>query len=317
MNSNAKLVLREADGKPREFNLGDTPITIGRDSSCELVLQSKYVSRRHVRIEPRDGMFVLAELGSSNPTLVNGEPVSGSRVLAAGDTVSIADVVIEVHLPHDDPNATEVFMVPQTKPPVATPREVQGELTDTERVRVRKLFGMRGTLTIMFTDVENSTQITNQLGDLRAQEFLRTHNALLREAVAKHNGLEVKGQGDGFMVVFTSARSGVRCAVEIQQKLAEYNAKDPEVPIVVRIGLNLGEVIAEDDDFFGTAVILAARIASRADGGEILISELLHNVIAPAGDFTTVRHGSARLKGFNQQHRIYRVEWKAPGAPQP
>jgi class 3 adenylate cyclase len=240
-------------------------------------------------------------------------------VLSGVDTVSIADVTIEVLLPPSDPNATEVFMVPVTLPPPQQPREVQGELTDTERVRVQKLFGMRGTLTIMFTDLENSTQITNRLGDLRAQEFLRVHNAILRESVNQHRGLEVKGQGDGFMVVFTSARMGVRCAVDIQRRLAEYNAKEPDPPIVVRIGLNLGEVIAEDDDFFGTAVILAARIASRAAGGEILISELLHNVIAPAGDFVVTKHGSARLKGFNRQHRIFLVEWAeaAPDGEQP
>jgi class 3 adenylate cyclase len=316
-STNARLILREANGAPREFTLGEGPVTIGRDAACEVVLESRYVSRRHVKIERLDGSFVLSELGSSNPTMVNGERVTGSRVLNSGDTVSIADVTIEFRLPPADPNATEVFMVPNVQPVASAPREVEGELTDTERTRVRRLFGLRGTLTIMFTDLENSTQITDRMGDTRAQEYLRTHNAILRELVKAHDGLEVKGQGDGFMVVFTSARMGVRCAVAIQQKLAEYNAASPETPIVVRIGLNLGEVIAEDDDFFGTAVILAARIASKANGGEVLVSELLNNVIAPAGEFTTVNRGLARLKGFSKQHRIFQVEWNGTNAHAP
>lgn len=311
--SNARLLLRGPSGPPREFSLSGAPVTIGRDAACELVLESRYVSRRHVRIEQQGDSFVLFELGSSNPTLVNGVPVSGSRVLESGDAIALADTVLEFRLPPADPNATEMFFAPV----VATdepPREVVGELSDTERVRVRRLFGLRGTLTIMFTDLQDSTKITTQVGDMRAQEFLRTHNSLVRELVEAHEGLEVKGQGDGFMVVFTSARVAVRCAVAIQRKLAEYNANRPELPIIVRIGLNLGEVIAEDDDFFGTAVILAARIASRAEGGEILVSEVLNNVVAPSGEFHTVSRGSARLKGFPRPQRIFVVDWAGEGA---
>ncbi len=314
-HAGARLILREASGPPREFALPPTPVTIGRDTACELVLESRYVSRRHVRIEPQNGSYVLFELGSSNPTLVNGQPVSGSRVLASGDTVSIADVTLEFRLPPADPNATEIFFAPAvTAPPPQPGREVEGELSQTERLRVRRLFGLRGTLTIMFTDLQDSTRITNQVGDMRAQEFLRTHNSIVRELIQAHEGHEVKGQGDGFMVVFTSARVAVRCAVAIQKRLAEYNAASPELPIIVRIGLNLGEVISEDDDFFGTAVILAARIASKAAGGEILVSEVLHNVIASSGEFALVSRGTTRLKGFPRPQRIYLVDWSGPEA---
>jgi class 3 adenylate cyclase len=167
---------------------------------------------------------------------------------------------------------------------------------------------------MMFTDLQDSTKITASVGDDRAQEFLRRHNQLIREQVTAHQGLEVKGQGDGFMVAFTSARQGVRCAVAIQRKLGEYNAAGPELPIIVRMGLNLGEVIAEEDDFFGTAVIMAARIASRAHGGEILISELLYNVIATTGEFRITPMGSVRLKGFPKMHRIFRIDWQDAAA---
>jgi len=313
VSANGKLIVREAEHEPREFELADTPVTIGRDASCELVVESRYVSRRHIRIEPKLGAYTLFELGSANPTLVNGQKVEGSRPLIPGDTIAIADVTIEYQKPQD-PNATEVFFVPASA--AAAPlKEVEPELTQTEKLRVKELFGLRGTLTIMFTDLQDSTKVTAAIGDTRAQEFLRTHNAIIREHIDAHQGLEVKGQGDGFMIAFTSARQAIRCAVGIQRKLAEYNAAGPEHPIIVRIGLNLGEVIAEEDDFFGTAVILAARIASRARGTEIFISELVHNVVAATGEFTTTSIGNVRLKGFPKMHRVYRVEWQEPAKP--
>jgi len=312
-SGNGKLIVREAEQPPREFELPETPVTIGRDTGCDLVVASRYVSRRHCRVEPSNGSYTLVDLGSANPTLINGERVDGSRVLSPGDTIAIADVTIEFQKPPSDPNATEVFMVPGA----ARQKEVQGELTSSEKQRVKELFGLRGTLTMMFTDLQDSTKITAAVGDNRAQEFLRRHNQIIREQIAAHQGLEVKGQGDGFMIAFTSARQALRCAVAIQRKLAEYNAAGPELPIIVRMGLNLGEVIAEEDDFFGTAVIMAARIASRAQGGEILISELLHNVVAATGEFRVTAMGNVRLKGFPKMHRIYRIEWQEPSASTP
>jgi class 3 adenylate cyclase len=309
-SSNGKLIVREAGQAPREFELAEAAVTIGRDAGCDLVVASRYVSRRHCRVEPTNGAYTLVELGSANPTVINGQKVEGSRVLAPGDTINIADVTIEFQRAQSDPNATEVFMVPTT---AGRLKEVEPELTTSEKQRVKELFGLRGTLTMMFTDLQDSTKVTASMGDDRAQEFLRQHNAILREQIAVHQGLEVKGQGDGFMVAFTSARAGVRCAVAIQRKLSEYNSTGPELPIIVRIGLNLGEVIAEEDDFFGTAVILAARIASRAHGQEILISELLNNIIASTGEFKVTAMGSVRLKGFPKMHKIFRIEWLDPG----
>ena len=309
-SGNGKLIVREVEQPPREFELPEAPVTIGRDAACDLVVASRYVSRRHCRVEPSNGAFTLTDLGSANPTLVNGERVQGSRVLVPGDTIAIADVTIEFHKPPSDPNATEVFMVPAS----ARQKEVEGELTTSEKQRVKELFGLRGTLTMMFTDLQDSTKITASVGDNRAQEFLRKHNAIVREQIAAHQGLEVKGQGDGFMIAFTSARQALRCAVAIQKDLAKYNAAGPELPIIVRMGLNLGEVIAEEDDFFGTAVILAARIASRAQGGEILVSELLHNVVSATGEFRFTAVGNVRLKGFPKMHRVYRIEWQEPAS---
>jgi class 3 adenylate cyclase len=310
----AKLVLRVPDRPPVEFQCGEAPLTIGREAECEVHVDSRYVSRRHARIELHGSDFLLVELGSPNSIFVNGERVEGHRVLASGDTIRIADVTLDFQRSGSDGDRTEVFAVPVE----VEPKPVQADLNPTEERRVRQLFGLRGTLTIMFTDLEGSTQITQALGDTRAQEYLRTHNALLREQFAAHEGLEVKGQGDGFMVVFTSGRAATRCAIAIQRKLAIHNIDHASLPIRVRIGMNLGEVISEEDDFFGTAVILAARVASRARGGEIFVSEVMHDVLGVTGEFQLAQRGNLRLKGFTRSQRVYAVEWeeRAPGTPQ-
>jgi class 3 adenylate cyclase len=121
-----------------------------------------------------------------------------------------------------------------------------------------------GTVTVLFSDIEASTTMTEKLGDQRAQEVLRSHNSIIRSQLAAHGGFEVKSLGDGFMLAFSSARRAVQCAIAIQRSFASYNEEHRDQPIRVRIGLHAGEVVREVDDFLGKNVILASRIASRA-----------------------------------------------------
>lgn len=310
----AKVVLRLPDGSTNEYLCGDAPMTIGRDAECDVQVASRYVSRRHARVERRGDDFFLVDLGSANPMFVNGERVHGERPLRSGDSVRLADVTVEFWQATGDPERTEVFAIPEE---LTRAKDVQGELTPTERTRVKQYSHLRGTLTIMFTDLEDSTRITTALGDDRAQQFLRRHNGLLREQFAAFDGYEVKGQGDGFMVVFSSARAATRCAIAIQRSLKEHNQQEAGLPVRVRIGMNLGEVITEEDDFFGTAVILAARVASRAHGGEVFISELMHHVLDVTGEFRLAPRGTVKLKGFPRGQKIYSVEWEDAGVAAP
>ena len=121
----------------------------------------------------------------------------------------------------------------------------------------------------MFSDIEDSTVLTERLGDQAWQELLRKHNALIREQLRAYDGYEVKTMGDGFMVAFQSAKKGLDCAIAIQRAFDGHNATDGE-RVRVRMGLHAGEVIKEGEDFFGRNVIMAARVASQANGGEIL-----------------------------------------------
>jgi class 3 adenylate cyclase len=162
--------------------------------------------------------------------------------------------------------------------------------------------------TVLFTDVESSTALTQRLGDAKAREVLRTHERIVREALKAHSGSEVKTMGDGFMASFSSATRALECAIAMQRAFADHN-ESAEERIRVRVGLNAGEPIAEDEDLFGTAVILAARIAAKAEGGEILASNVVRELVAGKG-FLFSDRGDVVLRGFEDPVRLFEVRWR-------
>jgi class 3 adenylate cyclase len=162
--------------------------------------------------------------------------------------------------------------------------------------------------TILFTDVEGSTALTERVGDAKAREVLRAHERIVREALQAHGGSEIKHTGDGIMASFPSATWAVESAIAMQRAFAEYNETADE-PISMCIGLNAGEPIAEEKDLFGTAVNMAARIAAEAEGGEILASDVVRQLVAGKG-FLFSDRGEVELKGFEEPVRLYEVRWR-------
>ena len=138
--------------------------------------------------------------------------------------------------------------------------EALSTVTKAEKGRAQQLASIEGTVSIMFTDLEGSTELLTSLGDEENQELLHTHNNLIREQISSHSGIEVKAMGDGFMVVFSSARRVVACAMDIQRSLHEYNQRNADRQLKVRIGINVGETIKEEEDFFGSAVVRAGDL---------------------------------------------------------
>jgi class 3 adenylate cyclase len=164
-----------------------------------------------------------------------------------------------------------------------------------------------GTVTLMFSDIEDSTVLTERLGDQAWQELLRRHNGLIREQIKAHDGFEVKTMGDGFMVAFQSAKKGLDCAIAIQRAFHGHNDEHGE-HVKVRIGLHAGEAIKDGDDFYGKNVIMASRVAGKAVGGEILVSSLLRSLVESsvgAGTFTESR--DVELKGLSGTHTVFSV----------
>ena len=164
-----------------------------------------------------------------------------------------------------------------------------------------------GPLTILFSDVEGSTDLRTERGDAAAHRILRAHEEVVRRCVADHDGKEIKALGDGFMVAFTSIRSALDCAVSIQRELEERNVESPGEELRVRIGVNFGEVTVEGDDLYGQAVNAAARIAGKARGGEILVSDIVRQLVGSGPEITFADRGRMRLKGFPDRWHLYGV----------
>jgi class 3 adenylate cyclase len=164
-------------------------------------------------------------------------------------------------------------------------------------------------IAILFTDMESSTELTQRLGDARAQRLVRTHNEIVRNALTVNGGREIKHTGDGIMASFTSASRGLDAAIQIQRSFAQHNQSHPETTINVRIGLNAGEPVREQDDLFGQAVQLARRICDRAEPGQILASNVVRELVA-GKSFLFADQGTADLRGFEDPVRLYEVSWR-------
>jgi class 3 adenylate cyclase len=162
--------------------------------------------------------------------------------------------------------------------------------------------------TILFTDMEGSTSLTQRLGDAGAMALVRSHDRIVRESLRRHGGSEVKHTGDGLMAAFPSVVGGIGSAIEIQRRLAEV-AETGGPAVRVRIGMSAGEPVTERDDLFGAAVQLAARLCQRAKPGTILVSSGVRDLALGKG-FVFRKGGSLRLKGFDEPLSVYEVLWE-------
>ena len=169
-----------------------------------------------------------------------------------------------------------------------------------------------GLVTILFTDMESSTALTQRLGDAKAQELVRTHNTVVRDALKSHAGSEIKHTGDGIMASFATASGAIECAITIQRAVAAHVEQHADSPLGVHIGLNAGEPVAEEADLFGTAVQLARRICDHAEAGQVLVSNVVRE-LAAGKSFMFSDIGEVVPKGFDEGVRLYEVRWQAEG----
>jgi class 3 adenylate cyclase/tetratricopeptide (TPR) repeat protein len=163
-------------------------------------------------------------------------------------------------------------------------------------------------ITILFTDVQGSTQLRARHGDRVADEILHDHEGIVRRAVEAHGGDEAAFLGDGFMLTFASPADGLRCAIAIQQDLQRYGRDNADRRVRVRIGLHQGEATERDGTLYGQAVNAASRVMSEAAGGQILVTAAVHDAVAAAG-FSFVDRGLYWLRGFPDRWRLYEAEW--------
>jgi class 3 adenylate cyclase/tetratricopeptide (TPR) repeat protein len=170
-----------------------------------------------------------------------------------------------------------------------------------------------GTVTLLFTDIEGSTKLVQALGRERYVEALDAHRRLLREACAAHGGVEVEMQGDSFHFAFASARQAVEAAAAAQRAHAGHPWSGES--LLVRIGLHTGEPTRHGELFAGLDVHRAARIMGTAEGGQVLVSQTTHDLLA--GEFELRDLGERQLKDLSAPERIYAlvIEDGLPVAP--
>jgi class 3 adenylate cyclase/tetratricopeptide (TPR) repeat protein len=163
-----------------------------------------------------------------------------------------------------------------------------------------------GTVTVLFTDLVESTQLNQQHGDEIANAIRREVEQSALELIERHRGVVVKGLGDGLMVAFQSARRAVACARDIQIAVNDRNREHPSQRAAMRIGLHTGEVIEDSGDLHGETVIIAKRIEGVAPSGGIFASDTVHGVLGTARA-ELVDRGEFELKGIDAPWRLYEV----------
>ena len=165
-------------------------------------------------------------------------------------------------------------------------------------------------MTIMFTDIEGSTTYFESRGDINGLSMVFKHNELLFPVIEHHQGTVIKTIGDSIMASFPDAAKGVRSAIEMQKALSHYNTTHPKQDkIRIRIGLNAGRGIVEQQDVFGDLVNVAARIESLAEPGQILISQSVYEVVRQTDDIICRYFDCTKVKGKEEAVELYRVIW--------
>jgi class 3 adenylate cyclase len=164
-----------------------------------------------------------------------------------------------------------------------------------------------GALTLLFCDIEDAAEIRQELGEERAAELLRDHRVLVERIVAHHGGTVAKAHDDGFMVAFDSAHAGLRCALELQRSLADRTVPGGERPLRMRVGLHTGFVISGGEELYGRNVVLAARVAGCAHGGEVIVSASVKEYTETDPNFRFEDRGERRFKGVLGEHVVYAV----------
>lgn len=288
------------------------PVSIGRD--CDgVIVEDAAMSRRHAMLDPQGASVAIDDLGSTNGTLVGDRRVTGPTSLFPGQHARCGDTILTVL---DETAAVRPAGGGVVRPVVAGTIAARGTSID----QVVASLGAQpaptdtdkdlGTITIVFSDIEGSTDRAVAAGDAAWKAVLARHHELVRSRLRLDGGTEVSNQGDGFMMTFPGAYMAVLCMARVQRDLAEWQASDPTTAVKVRIGMHTGEAILEDGDLFGRHIHLAARVGNSADGGELVLSNLTREIVAARGDVPFEEPRSMEMKGFGTQ-LIHPIDWRA------
>lgn len=292
---------------------------LGRE--CDgLLLADPEVSRRHVVVRFEGNELVVEDLGSTNGTTVNGVKIEVPVPLWENDIVRLGGTELRLlagtgRASGGGSGVAAGGAVVRGKADSSGARmtsiESVAAAVDEKSAEVASLAAVSGTITIVFSDIESSTKMAMSLGDSRWFEVLGEHNEIIQRNLVAHSGTVIKSQGDGFMLTFPSARAALLCMIEVQHDLATRARDSVDAPIRIRIGMHTGEAIVDAvGDLFGKHIIMAARIANLADGGQILVSSITKEIAASRDDVAFGPPQEVTLKGIDGDHYVYEVLYR-------
>jgi adenylate cyclase len=322
------IIVKQQNRTPLRVQIQE-PIEIGRE--CDgVLLADAQVSRRHAKIELVGERVVVTDLGSTNGTFLDDVRMTSSVVLEPGTKIRLGDTTLELATETDPRRTTLGAGSRQTVAAGSTPfdaavvasRETPAGARETsidavaravvssDTPDLRSVEHDQGTITIVFSDIEASTERSTALGDTAWMRVLSAHNDIIRRNVKLWGGTVIKSQGDGFMMTFPGARRALRCMIAVQQELRDAARENPESSVRVRVGVHTGEVIADAGDIFGHHVNFAARVANSAFGEEILVSALVREIASARGDLKFGEPRAVTLKGIEGEHLVYPLLWE-------
>src|SRR3989440_6220808 len=269
---------------------GVTAEDVAKAHAEDVKVQSKYgVSYHKYWVNEKEGkIFCLCHAPNAEAAKQVHREAHG---LVAEKVIQVEPEVAELFFGGTEVNAAGAVMLP-------------GAETDARDSGIR---------TILFTDIVESTVLTQQMGDDAAMELVELHDSIVRGALKDLGGREVKHLGDGIMASFVSAASAVKCAARVQSEIAKHIKANADQPIRVRVGIAAGEPVERHNDLFGVTVQLASRLCSHAEAEQILVS----NVVAELCQGKVLPFQDAReldLKGFDQPVRAHAVNWAEAGS---
>lgn len=306
--SGAMMVRVEAPEQQTLILLVEHELVIGRESEG-LRIADPQMSRRHLRIRRLGSSIEVSDLGSTNGSFLDGVPLKQPQVVNDTCRVLIGDTTITIDPAAGADEATGLGRDTQVRRDDdlrSTSIDIVAGVVTSSVLDVEPDSLDGETVTILFSDIESSTERATAMGDAAWFELLEAHNAIIRTELARFGGREVKSIGDGFMLVFPSVRRSLRFATEVQKKVEAPNGPD----LRIRMGIHTGETIIDAaGDLFGRHVNLAARVANLAEGGEIMASLVVREIAAGRDDAVFGEPSQAELKGFAELQTVYQVHW--------
>lgn len=295
----------------------DNRVEFGRDCDGVLVVDER-VSRRHLLVEVRAGKPWVSDLGSSNGSSLNDTPLTAPVLLTDSDSVRFGGCTLTLSQLAPRPTGGTTRTIVGGDPSGGIRRtSIEHVVEEVDQRTVSEAILSLGpgddTVTIMFSDIESSTEKNLALGDAAWIEVLQNHNDIVAAAVTHYGGTIIKNQGDGYMITFGSARRALLCCAHVQRGLHEWSASHADGGIRVRMGLHTGEAIHSDGDLFGRHVVIAARIANLAMGGQVLVSSIVRDITSARGDLSFGDPVAVVLKGVDGDHFVSDFGWA--GAP--